>query len=321
MWVVPMLWAGAFLTGASALERLSSDTVSFARFAITVIGGACVLHRPILTLLRAKPSRAAWGAMTLLALTGGVVYHILFYLGLARSEAPVASVVIATNPILTALGCAIFLRDRKPTRALFVGLGLAFLGAVLLAADRGRVDPSNPSDLAGGLSLVSRILRGWGIGETLCLLASISWAIFAVLLQRFRSGVLAPFPSAGVTFAVYAITALILLPVTIASGGIMELVDASPREWGCLVYLGLIATVVAYTMYNAAIDRVGSARVSQVTYAVPTFTTLLSAALFGFRPGASGIAGLVIVTLGLIVSDGRVVQALRARASGWRTPR
>ncbi len=321
MWIVPLLWAGAFLTGASALERLSADTVSFLRFAITVAGGAIVLGRPARTLLRARPSLRAWGAMTLLALTGGVVYHILFYLGLARSEAPVASVVIATNPILTALGCAIFLRDRRPSPALFVGLGLAFLGAVLIAADRtgaGAAATAREGSDAAGLAYLIAILRdwasGWGLGETLCLLASMSWAIFAVLMQRFRSGVLAAFPSTGVTFVVYAITAAVLLPITIATGSVREIADASLGEWGCLLYLGLIATVAAYTMYNAAIDRAGSARVSQVTYAVPTFTTILSAILLGFRPGASGIVGLVIVTIGLIVSDGRVVQAVRGRA-------
>lgn len=309
MWIVPILWAGAFLTGSSALGRLSADTVSFLRFAVTVLGGAIFLRRPTLALVAARPSRQAWGALVLLALVGGVAYHVLFYLGLARSEPPIASVVIATNPMLTALGAAIFLRDRRPTAALFVGLVLAFSGAVLLAGDHaGRADTDLP--------FLARIARGWGTGETLCLAASFAWAIYAVLLQRFRSGILRPYPSAGVTFVVYTMTAVVLLPVVLLSGGAEEIPTMNTREWGCMIYLGLISTVLAYTMYNAAIDRVGSARVSQVTYAVPTLTTLLSILFRGFHPTAITWCGLAIVTVGLIVSDGRAIRALRAKFAG-----
>lgn len=308
MWIVPILWSGAFLTGASALLRLSADTVSFLRFAITVAGGALVLHRPVRQALHAGITARGWGAIAILALSGGVLYHVLFYLGLARSHAPIASVVIATNPMLTALGCAIFLRDRRPTASLFIGLVLAFVGAVFLAADH-----ADASGVTGASSpFLSRVIGGWGLGESLCLGASFSWAIFAVLMQRFRTGVLSGLPSAGVTFLVYSLTAAILLPITVATGGIREIPTMTAKEWGCMLYLGLIATVIAYTLYNAAIDRVGSARVSQVTYAVPTLTTLLSVLLNGYVPGSAAIGGLVLVTIGLIVSDGRAIAALRA---------
>lgn len=314
MWIVPCLWAGAFLTGASALRTLSADTVSFLRFAVTVAGGAIVLRRPAIALVRARPTRQAWIAIVFLALVGGVAYHVLFYLGLSRSEPPIASVVIATNPMLTALGCALFLRDRRPTRALFAGLVLAFSGAICLAAD-------HPSLRGSGGSFLARVVQGWGIGETLCLAASCSWAVFAVSMQRFRSGVLRGLPSVGVTFAVYALTAIILLPVVLATGDIGEIPDMSAGQWGCVLYLGLVATVIAYTMYNAAIDRVGSARVSQVTYAVPTLTMLLSIVFRGFVPAGATWLGLGLVTVGLVVSDGRVIAAARSlRSAGPRGP-
>ncbi len=308
MWLVPCLWAGAFLTGSSALLRLSADTVSFLRFAVTIVGGAIVLRRPIRELVASRPSIRAWGAIALLAVVGGVTYHLLFYLGLARSQPPIASVVIATNPMLTALGCAIFLRDRRPTASLFVGLSLAFGGAVCLAADQ-------PDKLGHDAPFLARMFDGWGAGETFCLAASLAWATFAVLMQRLRGGVLRGLPSAGVTYCVYAMSAMLVLPIVAISGDVREISTMNAREWSCMLYIGLIATVIAYTMYNAAIDRVGSARVSQVTYAVPSLTTILSIVFAGYVPGRSAIAGLLLVTVGLIVSDGRVVSAIRARRS------
>lgn len=305
MWVIPVLWAGAFLTGSSALHRLSSDMVTFLRFAVAAAGGIIVLRGPWLSLLRARPSGRAWMAIGFLALVGGVLYHVLFYLGLARSEPPIASVVIATNPMLTTLGCAIFLRDRRPTASLFAGLALAFAGTIALAADR-------PAPDGAASSFVSRAIEGWGLGETLCLSASLCWAVFAVSMQHFRVGMLKGLPSAGITYCVYLLTAMAMLPCVLLTGSADEITIMTPGDWGCMLYLGLLSTVVAYTMYNSAIDRVGSARVSQVTYAVPTLTTLLSIVFGSFRPGALTIVGLAIVTLGLLISDGRLARRIAA---------
>jgi drug/metabolite transporter (DMT)-like permease len=309
MWVTPVLWSGAFLTGAAALVRLSADTVSFLRFAITVALGAVLFRRQILAFLRASPGRRQWAALGWLALVGGVVYHVAFYAGLARSQPPIASVVIATNPMLTALGAALFLRPLRIARHLVIGLALAFAGVVALAADK--PIPAG-SGMAESASLIERLVGGWGVGETLCLVASVAWATYAVLLQRFRSRSLAGLPTVAVTFFTYAITAAMLLPIVVATGGIGEIPTMTLGDWGCMLYIGAIATVIAYTIYNAAIDRIGAPRVAQVTYAVPALTTLLTLWLVpGFRPTVLTWAGLASVTAGLIVSDGRLAASLR----------
>lgn len=309
--MVPCLWAGAFLTGSAALVRLSPETVSFLRFAVTIVAGAAVLRRPLIATIRARPDLKQWGAMLLLALLGGVTYHIVFYAGLARTQPPIASVVIATNPILTALGAALVFRHHRPARSLWIGLACAFVGVILLAMDK-------PIDLASrsapATSFLGRLAGGWGLGETLCLVASLAWAAFAILMQRFRSGLLSPFPGAGVTVLVYALTAILLLPIVILTGGIAEIAVMTIGDWGCMLYLGVVATVIAYTLYNAGLDRVGSARVSQVTYAVPALTTILSLwFVASFDPTASTWSGLALVTIGLLVSDGRAVHAIRNR--------
>lgn len=312
MWFVPCLWAGAFLTGAAALRRLSPDMVTFLRFAITAAGGAIVLRRPVARVFASRPTARQWSAILVLALIGGVGYHVTFYAGLARSQPPIASVVIATNPILTTLGAALFLRDRRPTRGLFVGLFLAFVGVVLLAMDKPAHDDAT-------LSFIDRFTRGWGWGETLCLIASLSWATYALLMQRFRTTLLASLPGAGVTYFIYLFTALCTLPIVLATGSIAGIGTMTIGDWGCLVYLGLIATVIAYTLYNAALDRVGSARVSQVTYAVPALTTLLSLHFVpDFEPHWRTWAGLVTVTIGLVVSDGRVAARMRRVGAGMQ---
>lgn len=307
MWIVPCLWAGAFLTGAEALKRMSADTVTFLRFAVTVGAGAFVLRGPLTATLRQRPSWKQWRAILVLALAGGVAYHVTFYAGLARTQAPIASVVIATNPILTALCAAMVFRDRRPTASLIVGLLLAFAGVLLLAMDK-------PLPDVGPAGFLQRLLLGWGAGESLCLLASLAWAVFAVLLQHHRAGALRSLPGVGVTYLVYAATAALMLPVVCATGHASQIVTMSWAEWGCILYIGLVATVIAYTLYNVGLDRVGSARVSQVTYAVPALTTLLTVLVDpSFRPSGLTWLGLAVVTGGLVVSDGRIAAAIRER--------
>ncbi len=308
MWIIPCLWAGAFLTGAAALQRLSADTVSFLRFAVTVVFGLVLLWRPIRATLAARLTSAQWGAILLLATFGGVLYHVAFYYGLARSAPPIASVVIAMNPILTTIAAAIVMRHRRPTAILFIGLAFAFAGVLALAADKTRAIG------AADASMWERILSGWGEGETFCLIAACAWSVYALLLQRFREGVLAGLPSAGVTYLTYAVTAAMLLPVVIATGGVAEIPTMDTREWGCVLYIGVLSTVVAYTMYNVVLDRIGAARTSQLTYVVPALTTLLTVVLLHtFEPTWRTALGIVLVTTGLVVSDGRFARAFLAR--------
>lgn len=302
MWLVPVLWAGAFLTGSVALSELTPSLVAFLRFGITVVGGAVLFAQPAWSIVRSRPSARVWLAIALLSLLSGVVYHLLFYAGLARTEAPVASIIIATNPLFTTLGVALFLKDRKPTSSLFIGLVLAFAGALLLASDK-------PLKGAGS---------GWGWGETLCLGASLSWSAGTVLLQHLRATVLRGLPSAGVTYLGYVMTAVLLLPLALAEGAVAQLPTVSLNAWSCLAYIGLMSTVLAYTLFNLGVDRAGSARASHVTYAVPALTTVLALWLVPqFQPTYRTWAGLVLVTVGLVVSEGTLLtMVVRARARG-----
>jgi drug/metabolite transporter (DMT)-like permease len=289
LWLVPVLWAGAFLVGSAALNELDFGLVSFLRFAVTVACGVPVFGRAALAVVRARPGRRAWAAIVVLSLTGGAGYHLLFYAGLARTAAPVAAIIIATNPLFTALGAAFFLKDRRATPAMAVGLCLAFLGALLLSVDK-----------AGG-----PLVAGWGWGETLCLLAAMLWASSTVLLQRFRATVLKGLPGPGVTYLGYVVTALLLAPFAVGA----ELSSISFKAWSCLLYIGLLSTLLAYTLFNLGVDRVGSARTSQVAYAVPALTTLLSVALVPtFHPGWLTWAGLVLVTGGLVGANRQPVK-------------
>ncbi|MDZ4756135.1 MAG: EamA family transporter [Phycisphaerae bacterium] len=134
---------------------------------------------------------------------------------------------------------------------------------------------------------------------------------YALLLQRFRASVLAGLPSAGVTLLTYGLTAALLLPIVTLSGGIGEIPGMNAVEWFCILYIGVVSTVVAYTIYNIVVDRIGAARTSQLTYAVPALTTLLSFFLLSsFAPTWRAAIGVGVVTVGLVIADGRAARFL-----------
>jgi len=163
-----------------------------------------------------------------------------------------------------------------------------------------------------GVPLLARLAGAWGRGESLCLAAAFAWASYAVLKQRLRAGPLRGLPGPGVTALHYVLTAAGTLPFALRGGHLRELAAADLRVWACVVYIGVLSTVIAYTLYNAALDRVGSARTAPVAYAVPALTTALSWAIDGGAhltwrtPG-----GIALVTLGLVVTDGRALRALK----------
>lgn len=112
---------------------------------------------------------------------------------------------------------------------------------------------------------------------------------------------------------VYLVTTLALAPVVVVRGGVAEIAAMSGTAWLCMLYIGVLSTVVAYTLYNVVLDRIGAARTAQLTYAVPALTTGLALLLVpSFEPTWRTWLGLACVTLGLVIADGRVARRIGA---------
>ena len=139
------------------------------------------------------------------------------------------------------------------------------------------------------------------LGFVLALGSAISWGIGNVLLKRIRGDVeildlviwlslVPPVPALVLSWTIDGPTAL---PRSV--------VNAAWSSLGAALYLGLVATILAYMIWGRLLRRYPAATVTPFALLVPFVGAGGSALVFGERFGALRIAGMALVLVGIAV--------------------
>jgi drug/metabolite transporter (DMT)-like permease len=221
-----------------------------------------------------------------LALLGAINTAIPFFLiawGQQYIDSGLASIFNASAPLFTALFALGYDRSQRVTGLRLVGILLGFAGVVLLV---GFELSGGERAVAGGLAVVGAAAF-YGIG-----------GLYAG--RRFNG-----LPSPLVAYGALLWSSLFVAPVGIA--------QASTPGWEAIlsvVYLGVLATGVAYLLYFGLIAGAGASKAVLVTYLVPSLALIYGAVFLDEEVTALAIAGLALVLGGVALGTG----TLRGRA-------
>ncbi|HEX5014462.1 MAG TPA: DMT family transporter, partial [Candidatus Limnocylindrales bacterium] len=190
--------------------------------------------------------------------------------------ASLASLLMATTPLFTAMVSAAWLRQRVTT-GVAIGLGLGF-GAVVFLLGGSHVE----------LGPATIVAAGAGLG------AAFSYAIAGTYVRR-RLGDVAPLDLA--TGQLVA-AALILLPLAFATG-----VPAapSPAALGSIVAMGVVSTAIAWPVYFRIAARTSATAASSSTFVVPMFGIFWGGLILGEPIGTELLAGFGLVLASLVL--------------------
>jgi drug/metabolite transporter (DMT)-like permease len=161
------------------------------------------------------------------------------------------------------------------------GLGIGFVGVVLLASDA-----KGMAVAAGG--------PGTGAAIGLCLAASLLYGLSACFARRYLVRVE---PLAVATGSQVSATLALALPAAAA----WPAAAPSSEAWLATVALALFCTGIAYVLYFRLIARVGPARAIAVTFLVPAFAMLWAGVFLGeaVTPGMLALCALILLGTGL----------------------
>ncbi len=221
------------------------------------------------------------GPLALLGFLGVTSNQILFILGLQRTTATNAAVLMPTIPVFTAAAAALF-GVEKLTGLRIAGVALAFLGALVMA------------DL-GNVSLGSDHL----LGNVLLILNCICYAGFLVL-QRPVLQRIPPLPLIAWSFALGGLGVLLFsLPMT---GGLPNPANLTVGTLAGMGYIVLFPTALNYFINSWAINKSSPIMASVYIMLQPVITAVLAAfflsEVIGFREGTGFfliLAGLAVV--------------------------
>jgi drug/metabolite transporter (DMT)-like permease len=187
---------------------------------------------------------------------------------------------IALSSMLTA---ALFLKERL-TGDKIVGAGLIVAGLVAISSHAGAAHGPHV----------------W-IGDLLFVLAGLSWTAFTILMKRWAVDGLA------VTAAVSFLSALVVVPTMLVSGGLGRLATLPLSALITQVVVqGIASGVLALIAFGIAVRHLGAAKAGLFPAIVPAGTLLLGAVTMGSLPSTTESIGAGLATLGLVTAIGLV---------------
>ncbi len=268
--LVAAIWGFAFVATKIGLESFTPTQLTAIRFLV-----ACL---PILFV--ARPS-VSWMWLIGIGLILFAGQFLLLFFGMVHGMPPgIASVTMQTQAFFTILIAALILRD-VPTAKQLVGIGISFLGLVLI-----------------GLS-VGADLTYLGLGLTLG--GALSWAVGNVLVKRIGNvdmlslvvwaSLVPPLPALAVSALIDDQASLV---TAVANASWMSI-------WSAL-YLGLVATVFAYAIWGKLLRDYSTALVVPFALLAPCAGAVSSAIVFGERFGMLRSAGMGLILIGLVLT-------------------
>jgi drug/metabolite transporter (DMT)-like permease len=285
-----LIWGGSFFFARVAVLHVPPLTLAFLRLLIAAvtlhvfIAGRYDIYREL---------RARWPAFLLLGLINNAIPHSFIFLGQTQIGAGLASILNATTPIWTVIIAHFMTTDEKLNGIKIAGTLTGLVGTVLLFSPHIAAKADVPL---------------WALA--LPVLAAVSYGFAAIFSRRFR-GVAAPVTAAGQLTA----SSLIMLPVSLLVDQPWSLPWPPLDAVASVLALAVVSTAFAYILYFRLIAMAGATNASLVTLLVPPSAILLGIASLGEHLGAAEWAGMLVIGLGLVILDGRLVSRFAQRAA------
>ena len=279
---VILLWAGNFPLSKLGLAELPPTTITAIRaiLAAPTFFALALWRAP----LRRRLGIDDWAAFAVLGLTGLVGNTTVWYWGMVHTTPLNAGIIGAASPIFVALASWVALGDRLTARN-WIGIGLSVL-AVLVTVAKGSV----------AVLLEFAVNRG-----DLIVLASQSlWVVYSIYTRLAPSGL----PPAWVMAGSHAVSAIVLVPISLAVDPPWASPLAAPIGWTVIVY-GALPVTLGHLWYYAIARAIGPARAATMLNLMPFVVIALTWAILGEPVRGYHLAGAALVIAGVLLATRR----------------
>lgn len=225
-----------------------------------------------------KVSKEDYKRIIIISLIGFFIFQWLYGVGISKTTAGNASIIMGTLPILVLVINCLYGKERIKTNSL-LSLIIAFIGTILVIFSPANISFSRQS-LIGGLYIF---------------IAALAYAIYMVfskpLSKRYK-------PSQIIT---YAITITTIMMIIISRFKInFKVIDF--KLFLSLLYTGVISMFLANYLWTWALQKSSSTtRVAIYNNLNPVFTVLLAYVFLGEKITIYTVIGIIAILSGLIL--------------------
>lgn len=272
-----LIWAMNAVVSKISAGVIEPEAISFYRWtlALLILTPFC-LRKSIKNWAVIKPLLFKFASLGFL---GMGLYQCLTYYAAHTLSATMLGIFLSLVPLLTIFLSFVILRTPL-TVGLIVGGILSFSGIAWLVSE------GNPKML---------LEHGIGTGELIMMIASISYALYGVLVMKWKIQV-------SVWQSLYwqiFFGVLILLPIFLFTKD----VAITQKNIGLIIFAGIPASIIAPSLWLMGVARLGASKASLFMNLSPIFTAIISIMFLHESLESYHIWGGMVSLIGVIIAQ------------------
>jgi len=275
-----ILWGASFLFVEVLLDLINPFLIVYFRVSIASIILVLFLY---LSKTKFKFSNKIIYNLFIMALLNNVVPFLMIAYGQQTTTGGLASILNANTSLITILLASMFISYEKLTVNRLFGVLVGLFGIII----------------AVGYESFLTIYDN-SYGKFLILLATVSYA-FAGIWAKLKLSDLPPLISAT---GMLTFSTVILSPFA----AVFYYDDIINLNFPIIFYsvmFAILCSVIAYFLYFKILEKTGAGNLLICTIIIPPASIILNSLILGQVIAISELIGLMIITVGLIILDGR----------------
>jgi drug/metabolite transporter (DMT)-like permease len=229
-------------------------------------------------------------ARQLYAISGATLFvSMLFtYWGALHIPSGLISVIFGLSPLVTGVFAVLWLSERTLTPLRIAGLGIALIGLWVIF---GQPWPGDSHATLGTAAVVTGM---------------VVQALGLVWIKRLNLRI----SSLAITTGSLGVAVPLFVVAWVVADAARVPPDISARTGAAIVYLGVLGSVVGFTLYYYMIKHLDAGRIALITLVTPVTALLLGQTLNAERIPASGWAGIALIGAGLLLYEWQALRQL-----------
>ena len=279
--VTCLIWSGNFIIARGVHEWIPPISLAFWRWLIALL---------ILTPITFRKVHEEWihikanlVYLFFMGLTGISMFNTIIYFAGHHTSASNLAIIMATAPILTIFFACLF-RIESFSKAKSSGAVLALLGALLVISK-------------GDLS--SLLTMNFNHGDLLVSLSALIWAGWNLaLVKKPKSISTLSFLAMTIFFGLLCISPFYAYEAIFIKATSFDL-----NVLLVFLYIGALASVLAWFLWQKAIEILGPVKTNLIYYSIPVFAAFAAFIILGESLGHYHYLAFTLVLCGVLISN------------------
>lgn len=269
------IWSSTFIVSKIILETLTPLQVLLIRYAVALVFLSLIYPK------FEKPKSLKEEVLYLCIGTSLVGYFIFENSALQRTYSSNVSLIVATIPLMTGFLSMLVFKTKFLTLRNILGFIIAYTGVAVIIINGNRLEGVAP------------------LGDFLAFGAAVMFAVYSIVMEKSKQ----VYHLVQKTRKVFAYGFLVLCLIVLFSGENFSHISMSMPLGGSLLYLGIVASSLAFIMWNDAIKQLGPVRTNLYIYLVPVVTTVFAYFILGEKITWLSVLGTIGILVGLYLSE------------------